>query len=134
MRKLGLVFLLALGTACGGDAVAPQNLLVGRFGGRGVDLISTGGSVRVQWVCNFARFAQSLIPAPDGSFSLSPTLVPLGNGQGSAAVTLHGIVTANVIDFEAVWLGPLGTVTRFQYSARENQSADFSDLACPAGE
>ncbi len=130
MRRLTVIVLLTIISACGGDALAPPNVLAGRFGGRAVELIATGTSVRVQWPCNHSRFAQPLIPMSDGAFSFSPTLVPLGNAQGTAAVSIHGIATSTTVDFEAVWLWPSGAVTTDHYSAGENQPADFSGFAC----
>ena len=131
--RLAVAASLALVMACNNEAVAPANALVGRFGGRAVELVATGEGVRVQWTCNFAQFAMPLVPSADGTFSFSPTLVPLGNGKGTAAVALRGVVRSTEIEFDAVWLAPSGDVTTSHYVVRANQAGDYSNLACLLG-
>ena len=132
-RRLAVVASLALVLACSSDAVAPPNALLGRFGGRAVELVATGDGVRVQWSCSFAQFPTPLIPSADGTFSFSPTLVPLGNGKGTAAVALRGVVRSTEIEFDAVWLAPSGDVTTSHYIVRANQVGDYSNLGCLLG-
>lgn len=134
VRRFSVVASLALAlAACGRETVAPQGTLVGRFGGRAVELVATGEGVRVQFTCNVAQFARPLIPSTDGAFSLSPTLVPLGNGRGTAAVMIRGVTRSTEIEFDAIWLASSGVVTTTHYTVRADQPADHSNLACLAG-
>jgi hypothetical protein len=129
IRRLSVVATLSLVMACNTDAVAPENTVVGRFGGPNVELVATPEGVRVQWSCNFAQFRTPLVPSADGAFSFSPTLVPLGNGKGTAAVALRGVARSMEIEFDAVWLAPSGEVTTSHFVVRANEAGDYS-LAC----
>jgi hypothetical protein len=131
-RHAAVVASFALVVSCKGELVAPPNAVLGRFGGHGVELVATANAVRVQWVCNFAQFSRPLVPATDGAFALSPTLIPLGNHGGNAAVAIRGTVSGSQIAFEAVWLTAAGEVSTSHFSVLANAPADFTDFACSA--
>ncbi len=128
-RALGFVVLLS---ACSHDAVVPPRAILGKFGGRGTELVATADSVRVQFVCSFARFQQPIVPEADGSFSLSPVLMP--SRTGPTAIALKGVFTTSRIDFDAVSLSSSGEVRTNHFVVHLNQPGDYSGMACVAGE
>jgi hypothetical protein len=123
---LSLVFI----AACSRDATAPTSAITGSFGGRGTELVATNQSVRVQFVCGFARFAQPIVPGPDGRFSLSPVLVQ--SSSGTVAVAIKGVVRPGQIEFDTVSLFSSGDVATAHHLVHLNQPADYSGMACSA--
>ena len=130
MSRRAVLACLILGVACAGDATAPSNGVVGRFGGRATELVASVDRVRVQFACGSAVFEQPIITEPDGRFSLAPVLVSTRNG--TAALAIKGIVNSDQIAFDAVSLSPAGEVTTSHYVVHLNQTADYSGLACLA--
>jgi hypothetical protein len=120
-RHAVLSSLLLIG-ACAGDPVAPPNAVLGRFGGRGTELVASAEQVRVQFVCSSAVFGQPLVPDANGSFSLAPVLVPTRNG--TAALAIKGTVNSGQIEFDAVVLSSTGEVTTTHHVVQSDQPAD----------
>jgi hypothetical protein len=131
-RRVALLASLVLSAACAGDAVAPPNSVIGQFGGRATKLVASADRVRVQLVCGFAVFGQPLVPAADGRFSLAPVLVT--SRTGTTALAIKGVVTSGQIAFDAVSLSSSGEVATTHFVVHLNQDADYSGLACAAGE
>lgn len=128
-RASGLLFLLVI-AACSRDVVTPPRAVVGLFGGRGTELIATADSVRVQFVCSFASFHQPIVPEADGSFALSPVLVP--TETGAAAIALKGTFSTSSIEFDAVTLSPGGDIRTTHYVVHRDQAGDYTGMGCIA--
>lgn len=131
-RRAAVLSSLLLGAACAGDAAAPLSVVVGRFGGRGTELIASADRVRVQFVCGFADFEQPILPESDGRFALAPVLVPSRNG--TVALAIKGVISSDQIAFDAVALAASGEVTTTRYVVQLDRPADYSGMACLADE
>ena len=93
-------------------------------------MIATADSVRVEFVCSFASFHEPIVPETDGSFALSPVLVP--TESGSAAIALKGTFTTSSIEFDAVTLSPGGEIRTTHYVVHRDQPGDYSGMGCVA--
>jgi hypothetical protein len=131
-RRAAVLLSLLLGAACAGDAVAPLSVVVGHFGGRGTELIASADRVRAQFVCGSADFDQPILPEANGRFALAPVLVPSRNG--TVALAIKGVISSNQIAFDAVALSASGDVTTTRYVVELDRPADYSGMACLAGE
>lgn len=129
-RRVAILLSLLLTAACARDTIAPTSVVVGRFGGRGTELIASADRVRVQFACGFAEYETPILPEPDGRFSLGPVLVP--TRTGTAALAIKGVVSADEIAFDAVVLSSSGQVTTTHHVVHLDQPADYSGLACLA--
>lgn len=129
-RRAAALLSLLLSAACARDAVAPPTAVLGRFGGRGTELVASADRVRVNFVCSFAVFRQPILPEADGRFSLAPVIVASRNG--TAALAIKGVISAGQIAFEAVVLSSSGDVTTSHHVVQLDQPADYSGLACLA--
>ena len=129
-RRTAVLASLLLTAACAGDTIAPTTVVVGRFGGRGTELVASADHVRVQFACGFAEYDTPIVPEPDGRFSLGPVLVPTRTGTGALAI--KGVVSADEIEFDAVVLSSSGQVTSTHHVVHLDQPADYSGLACLA--
>ena len=127
-RRIAVLASMLLTTACARDPITPTNVVVGRFGGRGTELIASADRVRVQFVCGFAEYGNPILREPDGRFSLGPVLV--ASRTGTAALAIKGVVSADEIAFDAVVLSSSGEVTTTHHVVRLDQPADYSGLAC----
>lgn len=130
-RRRAVLLSLLLSAACARDAVAPPNVVIGRFGGRGTELIASADRVRVQFVCSFAVFAQPILPEANGQFSLAPVVVPTPSGP--TALSIKGVITSGKIAFDAVALSSSSKVTTTHHVVQLDQPADYSGMACLAG-
>ena len=130
LRRASELFAFLLIVACSHDVVTPPRAVVGNFGGRGTELIATADSVRVEFVCSFASFHEPIVPETDGSFALSPVLVP--TESGSAAIALKGTFTTSLIEFDAVTLSPGGEIRTTHYVVHRDQPGDYSGMGCVA--
>jgi hypothetical protein len=130
-RRAAVLSALLLAAACARDAVAPPHAVLGRFGGRGTELVASADRVRVQFVCGSAVFGQPILPEADGRFALAPVLVPAR--IGTTALAIKGVVSSDQIAFDAVALSSSGEVTTSHHVVHLDQPADYSGLACLAG-
>lgn len=129
-RQCSLAVFALTTLACRTELGPPSNAVVGRFGGRGVELVATASKVRVQFLCSFVEYQRPLIPAVDDAFTLPPTLVR--SATGNAAVALRGKMNVDGLVFEAIWLWPTGNTGVQQYAVQRDRAPDFSGMACAA--
>ena len=130
-RRTAVLLSLLLSAACARDAVAPPNAVIGRFGGRGTELLASADRVRVQFVCSFAVFGQPILPDADGQFTLAPVVVPTRSGP--TALAIKGVISPGGIAFDAVALSSSSEVTTTHHVVQLDQPADYSGMACLAG-
>lgn len=128
-RRAAVLSSLLFG-ACAGDAAAPLSVVVGRFGGRGSELVASADRVHAQFVCGGADFEQPILPESDGRFALAPVLVPSRNG--TVALAIKGVISANQIAFDAVALSASGDVTTTRYVVELDRPADYTGMTCLA--
>lgn len=130
-RRATVLLSLLLSAACARDTVAPPNVVIGRFGGRGTELLASTDRVRVQFVCSFAVFEQPILPEADGKFSLAPVVVQTPSGP--TALAIKGVINSGEIAFDAVALSSSSEVTTTHHVVQLDQPADYSGMACLAG-
>jgi hypothetical protein len=78
------------------------------------------------------RFPQALVPDENtGSFALGPILAPGGAGV-PYAVVLRGTVASGRLDLELRFLTRVGEGGGTRFTLAQDQSPDYSNLACAA--
>ena len=127
LRPILAVAALSLFAACDDGPTTPAGAVTGLYGGRRLELISTGRSVRLQFVCAFALVRSSIVPDSDGRFALPET--PLG-GNSASTVALSGRISGDRIDATVRILGQFGTWLE-DYTLTRDQQGDYSGTACP---
>ena len=86
-RQAAIAAFAFAGVACHSDLAPPANAVVGRFGGRGIEIIATASRIRVRFPCSMAEFSRPLIPTPIGTFAgaAHTGAGPRGNGRSRSA-------------------------------------------------
>ena len=99
MKRAVLLSLALFGVACTPDSTAPSNVLVGTWGGAGLQLIASRSSVQAKFDCDAAEFPGPLSPNPDGEFVLPGTRsrVSASVQIGAQGVTSNDTITIEVI-------------------------------------
>lgn len=128
MRLLRPIVVVALSllAACNDGPTIPAGAITGVFGGRHLEMISTGRSVRLNFICFSSSVRSSIVPDDDGRFDLPEMSIA---GSSPATVALSGHISGDRIDATVRTTGQFGTLIQ-DYTLMRDQQADYSGIAC----
>ena len=124
MRCLTMLFV-ALAVGCTSDTTAPPaNLLIGTWGGPGLQLTADRTSVHASFQCGGADFRAPLAPNSNGAFALPGTV---SRNSPSVQIGAHGVVSGTSITIEVIRWYPGGSNSQ-QFTVTRDTPADLTGL------
>ncbi|HEY2851223.1 MAG TPA: hypothetical protein VGJ18_00155 [Gemmatimonadaceae bacterium] len=106
MKRTILVWLAFFGVACTSDTTGPSaNVLIGTWGGAGLQLTANRSSVKAEFDCDAAEFLGPLSPNLDGEFVLPATRSHI---NASVQIGAQGATSNDTIAIEVIRWYPGG--------------------------
>ena len=131
LRRL-VPLLVATMVSCSREATQPSelpaNLVLGTYGGEGVEVVATATTVQVSFTCDGALFERPLLPWTDGRFMLGGAVSRAGTRW--FAMTVQGAMSGDQIAFQAVRLDVSGEVYRSEHVVYRDRRGSFGQRLC----
>jgi hypothetical protein len=132
--KASILIGLILMSGCGDSSTGPDEALIGRWGGGGIELIATERNVFVSAPCGAQLTGRGpIIPYQGQRFIISLDLTrPQGSGpnsQSTGAYALSGVISGDKINAELTAITIGGTFTQ-AYQLTRNAPQGGGPLEC----
>jgi hypothetical protein len=130
MKRTMLVWLAFFGVACTSNTTGPSpNVLIGTWGGAGLQLTASRSSVKAEFDCDAAEFPGPLSPNSDGEFVLPGTRSRI---ISSVQIGAQGVSTNDTITIEVIRWYPGGNNSQ-QFTVVRDKPALFTSLCSLSG-